>query len=131
MLTPQQVCYLQTVPFCRWTCCLLDVSSSMQKDTVPLAYFCFCFPCLRRQIQHIIAKINVKEHLLLFSPSGVSDFATPLTAARQASLSITNYQSLLKSISIESMMPSNHLSHPLSPASPPAFNLSPHQGLFQ
>ena len=36
-------------------------------------------------------------------------FVTPLTAARQASLSITNSQSLLKLISIESVMPSNHL----------------------
>ena len=27
-------------------------------------------------------------------------------------------------------MPSNHLSHPLSPSSPPALNLSQHQGLF-
>ena len=35
--------------------------------------------------------------------------ATPCTAARQASLSITNCQSLLKLMSIESVMPSNHL----------------------
>ena len=36
-------------------------------------------------------------------------FATPWTAAHQASLSITNSWSLLKLMSIESMMPSNHL----------------------
>ena len=36
-------------------------------------------------------------------------FATPWTAARQASLSITNSRSLLKLMSIESMMPSYHL----------------------
>ena len=34
---------------------------------------------------------------------------TPWTAARQASLSITNSRSLLKLMSIESVMPSNHL----------------------
>ena len=34
---------------------------------------------------------------------------TPWTAAHQASLSITNSQSLLKLMSIESMIPSNHL----------------------
>ena len=34
---------------------------------------------------------------------------TPWTGAHQASLSITNSQSLLKLISIESVMPSNHL----------------------
>ena len=36
-------------------------------------------------------------------------FATPWTPARQASLSITNSRSLLKLMSIESVMPSNHL----------------------
>ena len=36
-------------------------------------------------------------------------FATPWTAARQASLSITNSQSLLKLMSIALVMPSNHL----------------------
>ena len=36
-------------------------------------------------------------------------FATPWTAAHQASLSITNSWSLLKLMSIESVMPSKHL----------------------
>ena len=36
-------------------------------------------------------------------------FVTPWTAARQASLSITNAQSLLKFMSIKSVMPPNHL----------------------
>ena len=36
-------------------------------------------------------------------------FATPWTAAHQGSLSITSFQSLLKLMSIESVMPSNHL----------------------
>ena len=36
-------------------------------------------------------------------------FVTPWTAACQASLSITNSQSLLKLMSVESVMPSNHL----------------------
>ena len=43
------------------------------------------------------------------SLSPVRLFATPWTAACQASLSITNSQSLLKLMSIESVMPSNHL----------------------
>ena len=41
--------------------------------------------------------------------SHVQLFATPWTAARQSSLSFTISQSLLKLMSIESMMPSNHL----------------------
>ena len=47
--------------------------------------------------------------------SHVQLFATPWTAALQASLSITNSQSLLKPMSIESVRPSNHLilCHPL------------------
>ena len=43
------------------------------------------------------------------SLSCVQLFATPRTAARQASLSITNSQSLLKLMSFALMMPSNHL----------------------
>ena len=52
--------------------------------------------------------------LMLFSR--VQLFATPWTAAHQASLSFTISQSLLKFMSIESMMPSNHLilCHPFS-----------------
>ena len=45
----------------------------------------------------------------------------PWTAARQASLSITNSRSLFKLMSIESVMPSSHLI--LSSPSPPAFSL--------
>ena len=47
--------------------------------------------------------------------SHVRLFATPWTAGRQASLSITNSRSLLTLMSIESVMPSNHLilCHPL------------------
>ena len=40
-------------------------------------------------------------------------FVTPWSAACQASLSITNSQSLLKLMSTESMMPSNHICCPL------------------
>ena len=50
-----------------------------------------------------------------FSRSVVSDSLPPWTAARQASLSITNSRSLLKLMSTELVMPSNHLMlcHPL------------------
>ena len=91
------------------------------------------------------------------SLSYVRLFATPWTAARQASLSITNSRSLPKLMSIESVTPSNHLilCHPLlllpsifpnirvfsnkcfqsSPTSGSfqmsAFNLSQHQGLLK
>ena len=47
--------------------------------------------------------------ILLFSCCRVRLFATQWTAVRQASLSITNSQSLFKLMSIEWVMPSNHL----------------------
>ena len=56
-----------------------------------------------------------------------STLCDPWIAACQASLSVTNSWSLLKLMSVESVMPS----HPLSSPSPPAFNLSQHQGLFK
>ena len=48
---------------------------------------------------------------LLFSRSVVSDSVTPWTAARQAPLSFTVCWSLLKLLSIESVMPSNRFIH--------------------
>ena len=44
-----------------------------------------------------------------FSHSVMSNSATPCIAAREASLSITNSRSLLKLVSVESVMPSSHL----------------------
>ena len=67
--------------------------------------------------------LNVSVH------SVVSNSAMPWTAACQAFLSISNSRSLLRFMSVESVMPSNHLI--LSSPSPPAFNPSQHQGLFQ
>ena len=61
--------------------------------------------------------------------SRVQLFVTPWTTACQASLFITNSWSLLKLMSIESVMPSNHLI--LSSPYPTTFNLSQHQGLFK
>ena len=62
--------------------------------------------------------------------SRVCFFAGPWTAACQASLPFTILWSLLKLMSIESVMPSNHLILCPTP-SPSAFNLSQHQGLFK
>ena len=53
--------------------------------------------------------IRMKIHNSVQSLSHVQLFVTPWTAARQAPLSITNSQSLLKLMSIESVMPSNQL----------------------
>ena len=62
-----------------------------------------------------------------FSRSVMSDSATPWIAACQASLSITKSRSLLKFMSIQSVMPSNHLilCHPLLflPPIPPSIRV--------
>ena len=49
------------------------------------------------------------SHLVQFSRSVMSNSETAWTTAHQASLSVTSSQSLLKFMSIESEMPSNHL----------------------
>ena len=57
--------------------------------------------------------------IIQFSCSVVSDSATTWIAAHEASLSITNSRSLLKLMSVELILPSNHLilCHPLLPPS--------------
>ena len=63
----------------------------------------------------LISSPSASHTYLLYMCSSVQSlscvllFPTPRTAAHQASLSITSSQSLLKPISIESVMPSNHL----------------------
>ena len=52
---------------------------------------------------------HIHTHVVVQSVSCVQLFATPWTAANQALLSITNSWSLLKLMSIETEMPSNHL----------------------
>ena len=63
-------------------------------------------------------KIHINMQLLL-SYSVMSNSATPWTTAHQASLSITNSQSVLKLMCIKSLMPPNHLilCRPLLPPS--------------
>ena len=57
----------------------------------------------------IIKCSRVNQFSSVQSLSRVRLFATPWIAARQASLSITNSRSLLKLMSVESVMPSSHL----------------------
>ena len=64
-----------------------------------------------KYLSHLISSIIQWYHQFssVQSLSHVRLFVTPRTAAHQASLSITNFQSLLKLMSTESVMPSNHL----------------------
>ena len=82
---------------------------------------------------YISSHINV-QFSSVQSLSRVQLFATPWTAARQASLSITNSRSSLRLTSIESLMPSSHLilSRPLLllPPIPPSIRVFPISQLF-
>ena len=79
---------------------------------------------------HGLADLFKLTAVVIQSLSHVWLFVTPWTAACQTSLSFTVCWSFLKLMSIESVVPSNHLilCHPLSS---PALNFSQHQGLFQ
>ena len=82
---------------------------------------------VKEESEKAVLKLNIQKYkIMAFGPiSSVQSlrhvrlFATPWTIARQISLSITNSQSLLKLMSIESVMPSNHLilCHSLLPPS--------------
>ena len=73
----------------------------------PKSFSFFCTFCLFIQWTSQFSSIQSLSRVWLF--------VAPWTSAHQASLSITNSQSLLKFMSIESVMPSNHLilCHPL------------------
>ena len=65
--------------------------------------------------------------VVVFTCSVVSDSVTPWTAASQASLSFTVSWSLVKLMSVELVMPSNHL---ILLSLSLALSLCQHQGLF-
>ena len=122
---------------CLWTImhlvkvCLSLASKSMSRKP--------CAIGLEKLFQNYSIKVSAlstlgkslasKALLVVQSLSCVRPLASPWTAAWQAPLSVTVSWSLLRFMSIESVMVSNH--HILLPTSPFAFNLCQHQGLFQ
>jgi len=95
------------------------VSSSFKKCSSPFSFLVFGvagwgYRCL--EPYNCLTEYPCPERVVIFPLlSHVQVFVTPWTAARQASLSFTISQSLLKLKSIESVVPSNHLIlwHPL------------------
>ena len=87
---------------CATICQLLYCSRCCTIRLKMFSYFLFVFFCIIC-VKSVINLLSVQllSHVLLF--------VTPWTAAFQASLSITNSWSLLKLMSIELVMPSNHL----------------------
>ena len=78
---------------------MLEISKILQ-------YVVICDWLLSLSTNFICVLVCISSVQLL---SRVQLFVTPWTAARQASLSITNSRNLIKLMSIESVMPSNHL----------------------
>ena len=94
---------------------------NLVRDTFVVSPTNFIFFYLVFALKELYSQLTNKvlQFSSVQSPSHVQLFATPQTAARQASLSITNSWSLLKLMSIESVMPFTHLilCHPLLLAS--------------
>ena len=82
-------------------------------QSLSIAFCCCCFLLLLYHLK--IPFFGLQFSLVVQPLSHVQLFAIPWTAAHQASLSITSSRSLLKLMSIELVMPSNHLifCHPL------------------
>ena len=86
----------------------LAMSGDKQREGILLASSGWR-PRILLNIFQCVGQPDNKEFSWVHSLSRVQLFATPQTAARQASPSVTNSRSLLKLMSIELVMPSNHL----------------------
>ena len=98
-----------------------------------LYWILYLLPGLNKNIYLPWKTFTLKKTLQFSSVQSlchVQLFATPWIAARQASLSIANFQSSLKT-HVHRVRDAIQPSHPLSSPSPPAPNPSQHQSLFQ
>ena len=101
----------------RWTEAIkTSIRLQHEDEATEISEFLYCFtsvnfssPSVSYNMFIVSAQCNSVQSLTC-----VQLFVTPWTAARQASLSITNSWSLPKLTSIESVMPSNHLIVPFS-----------------
>ena len=109
------------------------VTTSLFSMSVRWLLFCFLrhfslFMCLITSPYSLLPfSFCLSDYVVVVQPfSCVQLFAIPWIAACQASLSFTVSFTCVHSVNV-AIQPS----HPLSPASPPAYDLSQHQGLFQ
>ena len=109
IMCPGAVCFVHVLGI--YYICKIVVSTESEKENchffrleIFISVFNFC------GFFHYVFKFTNVFFLqcLIQSLSSVWHFATPWSAAYQASLSVTNSQSSLKLMSIESVMPSNH-----------------------
>ena len=135
-----ELCCCSVAKSCPTLCDPIDCST-------PGSSVLHCLPGLLKLMS--IESVMLSNHLFLCRPllllplifpssvqllSHFRTFATPWTTARQASLSITNSRSLLKLMSIESVMPSNHITlcHPflLPPSIFPSTGVLPNESVL-
>ena len=97
-----QLCFFETSTDLgnKWTSFVGNVWSYFHL-VLTFEHSCFFAPLSWQSLPTQFSSVQSLSHVWLFE--------TPWTAARQASLSITSSRSLHKLMSIESMMPSNHL----------------------
>ena len=88
-----------SIVLCAFLSLFMGIYASSAKRTRPQNFVVWFFFCCSMRLQFSSVQ----------SLNCVRFFATPWTAARQASLPITNYQSLFKFISVELVKTSNHL----------------------
>ena len=96
-ITPHEIiihCFKTNILFC-------IPMSLAKKRTKHVFFLCALYLCSKMISYTCISSVQLLSHIWLF--------ATPWTAAHQASQSITNSRSLLKLMSIKSVMPSNHV----------------------
>ena len=116
----------------RQGCCVeTDLKDNLPRGFLPCLQKSFCLRLSSGGCLHCRATLASKDCFQVAAVQSLSHaqlFATPRTSAHQASMSFTISQSLLKLMSTDSVMPSNHLilCHPL-PFCPQSF---PSSGSF-
>ena len=89
--------------------CYLKKKKKIYNGFLLFFYSCFLTFFSNFDMKKLKILCIARNCLNLLRISSVQSFGTPWTAAHRASLAITNYQTLLKFMYIESVMPSNHL----------------------
>ena len=105
------------------------LSSPLTQQPSPRSPHWLVYPLLgNSSLLRQVDNADLQEHLLFFHRSAVSDSMTPSTAAH---LPVLHYLPELTQTQVHWVSDAIQPSLPLLPSSPPAFNLSQHQGLFQ
>ena len=88
---------------------LFSTTYSVKEFSCLVSGICVSLQTIKSKPLFVIFFVQYAKSISVHSLSHVQLLATPLTAASQASLSITNFWSLLKLMPIKSVMPPNHL----------------------